>query len=72
MAKKQKRQSKPVASHPEKVETSTGRPVVSTGRPGSSAEFNPDYSYVRADLKKIGILAVSFTAILIALSFILK
>lgn len=35
-------------------------------------EFNPDYTQVKADLKRIGILAVSFFALLIALSFFLK
>lgn len=31
-----------------------------------------EYKYVRSDLKRIGLLAVSFTAILIALSFFIK
>lgn len=35
-------------------------------------EFNPDYSYVRKDLKRIAALAGTFFAILIALSFILN
>jgi hypothetical protein len=30
-----------------------------------------EYKYVKADLRRIGILAVSFTAILVALSFII-
>lgn len=34
-------------------------------------EFNPDYSYVIKDLKRIGTLAGIFFIILIALSFIL-
>lgn len=34
-------------------------------------EFNPDYTNIKRDLKRIGILAVSFFAILIAASFIL-
>ncbi|MGW8250406.1 MAG: hypothetical protein ACWGO1_07165 [Anaerolineales bacterium] len=33
--------------------------------------FNPDYSYVIKDLKRIGLLAGTFFAILIILSFIL-
>lgn len=33
--------------------------------------FNPDYSYVIKDLKRIGILAGVFFGILIVLSFIL-
>ncbi len=35
------------------------------------AEFNPDYSYVKKDLRRIGLLAGSFFAILIVLSFFL-
>jgi hypothetical protein len=37
-----------------------------------SSEFNPDYTDVKRDLKRIGILASTFFVILIALSFILK
>jgi hypothetical protein len=35
------------------------------------AEFNPDYSYIVKDLKRIGILAGTFFVILVALSFIM-
>ncbi|GAB4415191.1 MAG: hypothetical protein Kow002_00080 [Anaerolineales bacterium] len=38
----------------------------------SSAEFNPDYSDIKKDLKTILILAGSFIAVLIVLSFILN
>ena len=31
-----------------------------------------EYKYVRSDLKRIGLLAVSFTAILVVLSFFIK
>lgn len=34
-------------------------------------EFNPDYTYVIRNLKKIGTLAAVFIAILIILSFII-
>ncbi len=37
-----------------------------------AAEFNPDYSYVRKDLKRIGLLAGSFFVILLVLSFFLR
>ena len=37
-----------------------------------AAEFNPDYTYVINDLKRIGVLAGSFFVILVVLSFILK
>ena len=33
--------------------------------------FNPDYTYVKRDLRRIGILAGSIFAVLIALSFLL-
>jgi hypothetical protein len=41
--------------------------------PSASArtEFNPDYSYVRSDLQRIGVLAGIFTVALIVLSFII-
>lgn len=35
-------------------------------------EFNPDYTDVKKDLKRIGILAGSFIALLVALSFFLR
>lgn len=36
-----------------------------------STEFNPDYSVIKKELKQIGILAGSFFALLIALSFVM-
>lgn len=41
------------------------------GRTGT-VEFKPDYSYVKQDLKRIGILAGSFFVILVVLSFFLR
>jgi len=38
----------------------------------STSEFNPDYSYVKKDLRRIATLAVSFLAVLIALTFFLR
>ena len=35
-------------------------------------EFNPDYSHIKRDLGRIGILAGVFFALLIALSFFIK
>ena len=35
-------------------------------------EFNPDYSYVIQDLKRIGVLAMAFVVILVALSLIIN
>lgn len=40
--------------------------------PATRAEFNPDYSMVRKDLKRIGSLAGFFILVLVALSFFLK
>ena len=37
-----------------------------------SEGFNPDYSYVRKDLKRIVALAGFFLAVLVALSFVLN
>jgi hypothetical protein len=36
-----------------------------------STEFNPDYTYIRRDLGRIGILAGAFFILLIVLSFFL-
>ena len=38
----------------------------------SVMEFNPDYTDIKRDLKRIGVLAGGFFIILIALSFILR
>jgi hypothetical protein len=73
MAKKNKRQSNSTA------ESNGSKPAESASRTAGFAssarstdkEFNPDYSYVVKDLKRIGTLAGIFFAVLIALSFIL-
>lgn len=45
-------------------------------RPGAntptSTEFNPDYSHVKRDLSRIGLLAGTFFVLLIVLSFFLR
>ena len=38
----------------------------------NASEFNPDYSYVKKDLRRIGSLAAFFFVILIVLTFILR
>lgn len=68
MAKKQKRKVSGPVQYPQ---TSPRPQAAVTSRP-SSTEFNPDYSAVKKDLKRIGILAGSFFVILIVLSFILR
>ena len=37
-----------------------------------TTEFNPDYTYIKRDLGRIGVIAGSFFVILIALSFFIK
>jgi hypothetical protein len=60
------------------VESSTASTPVATPRASSRRnvsavqEFNPDYSYVKNDLKRIGALAGTFFVILIILSFIIR
>ncbi len=48
------------------------RPSAASPFSRRTTEFNPDYTYVVNDLKRIGIMAGSFIAILVILSFILK
>ena len=49
------------------------RPLPPTAFPAArTTEFNPDYSMVRKDLKRIGALAGFFIVVLIALSFFLR
>lgn len=44
-----------------------------TMTPASSrTEFNPDYTYVKRDLARIGTLAAFFVAVLVVLSFFLR
>jgi hypothetical protein len=68
MAKKAKRQTQ------RSVTTATPDSEISS-TPGSSRgidrNFNPDYSYVIKDLKRIGLLAGFFFGVLIILSFFL-
>ena len=65
MAKKTKRQVHRVVNPaPEK---STPDPLVGNRPTG----FNPDYHFVIRDIRRVGILAGSFIAILITLSFFL-
>ncbi len=83
MAKKQKRQvsrsasvverERPVVSETAAPTSTASRyPVASSRAQSMSTEFNPDYTHVISDLKRIGILAGSFIAILVVLSFFLR
>jgi hypothetical protein len=49
--------------------TQSGSSFGGLQRRGEVEEFNPDYTYVKRDLKRIGILAGSIFAVLIVLSF---
>jgi hypothetical protein len=52
-----------VAKRTESVE----RPVSRSAVKAAPTEWNPDYSYVRADLRRIAILASSFILLLVVL-----
>ncbi len=41
-------------------------------RAPAAMEFNPDYTYIKQDLRRIAVLATSFVVILVALSFVIK
>jgi hypothetical protein len=45
---------------------------VSMSSSSARTEFNPDYSIIKRDLGRIGILAGSFFALLVVLSFFIK
>lgn len=61
---------------PKKTKRTTGSRTTTTvsmaPSTSSRTEFNPDYSYVKRDLTRIGTLAGVFIAILVALSFFLR
>lgn len=68
MANKSKKRSSSTS-----IENRTVAPsAVKTMGKTYSTEFNPDYSYVKTDLKRIGILAVVFFVVLVVLSFFLR
>lgn len=67
MAKKQRRK---VSKANSSITETTQRSATSSRL--SSTEFNPDYSDIISDLKRIAVLAGSFFVILIALSFFLR
>jgi hypothetical protein len=41
-------------------------------RPAREAGFNPDYTYVRKDLRRIGLLAGTFIFLMIVASFLMR
>lgn len=73
MAKKQKRNVASSKNPTSNLPKSTPAPSSTASRYASpSSEFNPDYTYVKKDLKRIGTLAGSFLVILVVLSFFLR
>jgi hypothetical protein len=59
MSKKTKRQ----------VSRQYTRPMPMAPQVNRAAEFNPDYTNIKHELRRIGIIAASFFGILIVLSF---
>jgi hypothetical protein len=55
-----------------KSKRSTTRRAAASSAPQAPMEFNPDYTDVKTDLKRIGILAGSFITLLVVLSFFLR
>lgn len=68
MANKNKKRS---VSSSSEVKASAPAAVKTMGK-SFSTEFNPDYSYVKTDLKRIGSLAGIFFIVLVVLSFFLR
>ena len=64
--RRQARQYTPTAAEPRTASTSAG------SRLADRFEFNPDYTPVIKDLKRIGVLAGTFFVVLIGLAFILR
>jgi len=62
----------PSARTPGATRTSGSMSTVGSRRFMPAPEFKPDYSHIKGDLKRIGILAGSFLGFLIILSFFLK
>ena len=72
MSKKSKRQT---SAAPKAAAPTTTAPTPTFGglqRKGETTEFNPNYTHVKSDLKRIAILAGSIFAVLIVLSFFIK
>jgi small neutral amino acid transporter SnatA (MarC family) len=74
MPKKSKRQARktpaPAAAPVSIAAVTPAAPqLAGPARLTTAAEFDPDYTYVAKDLRRIGILAISFVVVLIILSF---
>lgn len=74
MAKKQKRSVSSATRTAPETASNGSRPAytpMAANRVSYSQEFNPDYSVVISDLKRIGIMAGSGIVVLVVLSFFL-
>jgi hypothetical protein len=73
MSKKNKRQLRrsAVQQTPDTVSSVVENDRI-LGNSSVSQSFNPDYSYVKKDLRRIGILAGVFLSLLVILSFFLR
>lgn len=58
-----------MAKRSARAENRSGSPPARIG--AGSGEFHPDYNYVRADLRRIAVLAAGFASLLVLLSFFL-
>jgi hypothetical protein len=72
MSKKNKRQSRAGNSSTASTQSPAKTSSRTTSEPAGSEPFNPDYSYVKKDLRRIGILAGVFLSFLVILSFFLR
>jgi hypothetical protein len=68
MSKKYKRQVRKEIAAPNAASTTSNSPA-SRATSSSLPVFNPDYSHIVKDLRRIGLLAGTFIAILVILSF---
>ncbi len=46
--------------------------AIPAARPTRESGFNPDYTYVRKDLRRIGLLAGAFIVLMIVAAFLLR
>ena len=73
MAKQNKSKHRSVNTTPTAVPAVKQAPAAAkTMGKSFSAEFNPDYSFVKQDLRRIGSLAGIFFVVLVVLSFFLR
>jgi hypothetical protein len=74
MSKKYKRQVRKETANGIERRSANAAPISTTSRSQSASQtsFNPDYSYVAKDLRRIGLLAGTFISVLVILTFFLR